>query len=210
MLKKYKWSVLLTSLITICPILIGLCLWNRLPDTIATHFGSNHTANGWSSKPFAVFGIPLIMLGIHLLCLWATVNDPKRKNIHDKIFKLILWIIPVMSLVVCNACYVIALGYSVDIGMIVQLMIGVLFIIIGNYMHKVKQNYTVGIKIPWTLYSEENWNRTHRLGAWLWILCGIVFVINSVLQRDTVVLAAILALLLVPMLYSFILYKKGI
>ena len=77
-------------------------------------------------------------------------------------------------------------------------------------MHRIKQNYTVGIKLPWTLNSEENWNRTHRMASWLFVLCGILFIINgAVLQTEWMVGAAIL-MAVVPGLYSFILYKKGI
>ena len=57
-----------------------------------------------------------------------------------------------------------------DIGMLINILIGVMFVIMGNYMHKIKQNYSVGIKLPWTLNSEENWNRTHRLGSWLFVI----------------------------------------
>lgn len=80
MMKKYKKQLILSSIVTLLPILIGLFLWNRLPDTIATHFGSDNVANGWSSKPFVVFGLPLILLGIHLFCLFTTMNDPKKKH----------------------------------------------------------------------------------------------------------------------------------
>lgn len=210
MIKKYKGTLIITSLITISPILIGLLLWKRLPEEIATHFGNNNTADGWSSKPAAVFGLPLFMLAIHLFCVFLTANDPKRKNINDKSVKLIFWIIPVVSLVTNLSCYGIALGYQVNIGMIVSILVGILFIVIGNYMHKIKQNYTIGIKISWTLNSEENWNRTHHLASWLWILCGAIMILNSVLQIPFLIFILIFIMTFVPIGYSFFLFKKGI
>lgn len=210
MVKKYRITLILTSIITICPMLVGILLWNRLPEQIATHFGNDNTANGWSSKPFAVFGLPLIFLAVHLLCFWATVNDPKRKNINEKFFCWILWIAPAISLICCLPSYGIALGYEIDIGLIACLMLGLLFIIMGNYMHKIKQNYTVGIKLSWTLNSEENWNRTHRMASWLWIICGILMMLNGILKIPYFVFAIILIMGVVPVLYSFLLYKKGI
>lgn len=142
--------------------------------------------------------------------VFATTNDPKKRNIDEKLMRLILWIIPVLSLIVNFSCYAIALGKKVDIGMITNVCVGIVFIIMGNYMHRIKQNYTVGIKLPWTLNSEENWNRTHRMASWLFVLCGILFIINgAVLQTEWMVGAAIL-MAVVPGLYSFILYKKGI
>lgn len=210
MMKKNKWMIILASLVTISPMFVGLILWNRLPDEIATHFDSANVANGWSSKPVAVFGIPLFLLAMHLLCIGVTMNDPRRKNISEKMFQFIIWIVPAASLICCLSSYAIALGIEVNIGMIVNIMVGIVFMILGNYMHKVKQNYTVGIKIPWTLDSEENWNRTHRLASWLWILSGVVFLINGVLQLGWLLVAILMVSVLVPIVYSFVLYKKGI
>lgn len=208
-MKKYKKSIILTSIIIILPILAGVVLWNRLPDTIATHFGSDNVPNGWSSKPFTVFGIPLIMLAIHLIGIFATVNDPKKKNISDKIFGFVFWIVPTITVLVMAATYAYELGISVNIGMFVNLLMGILFIVIGNYMPKCKQNYTAGIKIPWTLNSEENWNKTHRLAGWLWVLGGILFLINAFLLWESM-MAVIIAVAFIPVVYSFVLYKKGI
>ena len=136
--------------------------------------------------------------------------DPKRKNIDEKFFKWILWIVPVVSCVICLSCYFIALGLDVNIGSIVDVLVGILFIVIGNYMHKVKQNYTVGIKIPWTLDSEENWNRTHRLASWLWIISGVIFIMNSILQISWLLFVVIAFSAVGPMVYSYLLYRKGI
>ena len=164
-MKKYKTTIIITTLITLLPIVIGLFLWNKLPDTLATHWGSDGTANGWSSKTFSVFGMPLILTAIHVLCLFVTLNDPKKKNIHKKTMALIFWLVPVISLLANCSTYLIALGVDFSIEIFISALIGVFFIVLGNYMPKLQQNYTIGIKLPWTLNSEENWNRTHRLGG---------------------------------------------
>ena len=96
MMKKYKKRIIISSVITLLPILAGLILWNRLPDTIATHFGNDNVANGWSSKPFVVFAMPLLLLGLHLFILFVTMNDPKRKNISEKMFGFLIWFVPVL------------------------------------------------------------------------------------------------------------------
>ena len=123
---------------------------------------------------------------------------------------MILWLVPVVSVITCMAIYGLALGMELDIGVIVNIMVGIMFIILGNYVHKVKQNYTVGMKLPWTLNSEENWNRTNRMTGWILILSGLLFLMNSLLLKTEIVLAVIFVVILVPMIYSFILYKKGI
>ena len=119
-------------------------------------------------------------------------------------------LVPVVSVITCMSIYGLALGMDIDIGVIVNIMVGVMFIILGNYVHKVKQNYTVGMKLPWTLNSEENWNRTNRMTGWILILSGLLFLMNSLLLKTEIVFAVILLVILVPMIYSFILYKKGI
>ena len=201
-LKEYKMSLISGSILTISPSLAGILLWDRLPEKIATHFDQHNVANGWSSKPMAVFGI--------LFCVFFTANDPKRKNINRRIFTMILWLVPVVSVITCMTIYGLALGMELDIGVIVNIMVGIMFIILGNYVHKVKQNYTVGMKLPWTLNSEENWNRTNRMTGWILILSGLLFLMNSLLLKTEIVLAVIFVVILVPMIYSFILYKKGI
>ena len=121
-----------------------------------------------------------------------------------------LWMVPVVSVITCMSIYGLALGMDIDIGVLVNIMVGTMFIILGNYVHKVKQNYTVGMKLPWTLNSEENWNRTNRMTGWILILSGLLFLMNSLLLKTEIVFAVILLVILVPMIYSFILYKKGI
>lgn len=209
MMKKYKKRIIISSVITLLPILAGLILWNRLPDTIATHFGNDNVANGWSSKPFVVFAMPLLLLGLHLFILFVTMNDPKRKNISEKMFGFLIWFVPVLSVFIFSITYCNALGMNVNIGMAVNIIVGIVFLVIGNYLPKCKQNYTAGIRIPWTLNSTENWNRTHRLAGWLFMLGGILFFLNAFLQWSEMFFV-IIVIALLPEVYSFLLYKKGI
>ena len=89
MIRQNKKMLLLTSIITLLPVFIGLFLWNQLPDSVATHFGLDNQPDGYSSKAFAVFGLPLILLAVHLVCVVATKIDPKSKDINKKIFRVL-------------------------------------------------------------------------------------------------------------------------
>lgn len=209
MMKEYKKTMILTSILTLLPMLAGLLLWNQLPDKIATSFGTGNEANGWSSRPLVVFGMPLLMLAIQWICLIATVNDPKKKNINRKIMKAVLWLIPVISILTMTMIYLNALGRPVNVGRYVFWLIGILFVVIGNYLPKCRQNYTVGIRCAWTLSSEENWNRTHRMAGWVYLISGILFLVNSIFLW-TWLMVAVIVLACTPMLYSYLLYKKGI
>lgn len=147
MIRQHKKMILLTSMITLFPIFIGLLLWKQLPDSMATHWGIDNEPNGYASKTFAVFALPLIMLLGHVVCVIAMNIDPKVKNISDKVYSVMLWIFPLLSLFVCNALYGYNLGYRLDMGFLCGLIIGVLYLILGNFIPKVKPNYTIGFRI---------------------------------------------------------------
>ncbi|MBQ2323520.1 MAG: SdpI family protein, partial [Oscillospiraceae bacterium] len=122
------------------------------------------------------------------------------------------WICPVVSVLAGGLTLAWGLGYELRIERIVPIFVGLMFIIVGNYLPKTKQSYTMGIKLPWTLNSAENWNRTHRLAGFLWILGGALLLICSLLHVFSIwVLTGVLILMaVVPMVYSYILYRKGI
>ena len=213
MLKANRKTLILASIVTILPMLIGIIYWNRLPDVMATHFGMNNEANGFSSKAFAVFGLPLALLALHWLGALVTAHDPKKQNISPRMFSLVLWSVPVISLVVAAMVYPANLGYQLDITFFCELFLSLLFIIIGNYMPKVRQNNTLGIKIPWTLANEENWNRTHRLAGYLWMFSGILMLILGLTRLLPAgwLLGLVLITVLVPCFYSYWLHaKKGL
>ena len=208
-MKINKKLLIITTIIILLPIVIGLVFWEQLPETMATHWGTDNEPNGWSSKAFTVFGIPGVMAALHIFAILMTFADPKKNNIGEKAIWIVYWIIPVDSLAVMSATYAYALGINVNIGMICCLIMGIIFIALGNYLPKAKQNFTFGYKIPWTLSSEENWNKTHRLAGWLTVICGFLFIINAFVLSEWVFLACLIAAV-VPMVYSYILYRKGI
>ena len=92
MIRQHKKMILLTSIATLLPILIGLLLWKQLPDSVASHWSTGNEPDGYSSKAFAVFGLPVIMLILHLVCVIATNIDPKANSINKKIFFIVLWL----------------------------------------------------------------------------------------------------------------------
>ncbi|MDO5298478.1 MAG: SdpI family protein [Clostridia bacterium] len=210
MIKTHKRTLLITSVLILLPMLAGLLLWNRLPDTLATHFGSDNVPNGFSSKPFAVFGLPLFVLACQWFSVLITANDPKRQNISGKVFVLTLWVCPAVSLLSGAVIYGYALGLSLNIGRVAQGFVGVLFALIGNYLPKCRQSYTMGIKLPWTLADEENWRRTHRLGGFLWMLGGGILLLCALLDIRSfyVQMITCIAMVLLPVGYSFLYARR--
>ena len=210
MIKKNLKTLIVTSILIVLPVLAGIILWDRLPEQMATHWNAAGDIDGWTSKPFTVFGLPLILLAAQWLCVLGTLADPKKENHPTKILHLVLWIIPVLSLVLGAITYATALGKTVRVEVIMPILIGLILAIIGNYMPKCKQNYTIGIKIPWTLNSEENWNRTHRFTGWLWTFSGIVVMLTGFFGGFWIFMIIVLLMVLAPILYSYLLFRKGI
>lgn len=209
MIKKNLKVLIITSVVILLPILAGLILWNQLPDPMPTHWNASGEVDGWSSKPFAVFGLPLILLAAQWLCVLATGADPKKNNHPEKVLHLVLWIMPVLSVVLHTITYMTTLGMEVRMERIMPVFIGVLFVIIGNYLPKCKQNYTIGIKIPWTLDNEENWNKTHRFAGFLWVVCGVAIMFTGFFGGVWVFLPISFAMVLAPIIYSYLLHRKG-
>lgn len=210
MMKRHKKAVIITSLVTLLPLFAGLILWNKLPAQIATHFGLNGEPNGWSGKFFTVFGLPLFLIAVHMICAFVTSLDPKGQNISDKVYVAVLWIVPVVSLFCGYSIYSHALGYSeiFSVGKSTYLLMGIMFLVLGNYLPKSGSNYTVGIKLPWTLSDEDNWRKTHRLAGRIYIIGGIICIINIFLEWHWLFALILLASVLIPSLYSFCLYQK--
>ena len=202
--------MIITSIIILTPIVAGLLLWNQLPAEMATHFGSDGEPDGWSSKEFAVIGLPLFLLAVHWFCAAFTGVDPKKENISNKMMTLVLWICPVIAIVGDGSMYLYALNNSINTTIIGVILVGCLLLVLGNYMPKMKQSYTLGIKLPWTLNSEENWNRTHRLAGWITMLAGVIVLIGGFIEQFWTVFVAIALVAVVPAFYSYVLYKKGI
>lgn len=123
---------------------------------------------------------------------------------------MVLWIIPVLNLLLSVITYATAMGTTVRVEVILPVFIGLLFMIFGNYLPKCKQNYTIGIKIPWTLQSEENWNRTHRFAGRLWVICGIVIILTGFFGGFWAFLGVVVLMVFTPFIYSYVLYRKGV
>ena len=211
-LKKNKWLMVVTSIIILLPILGGVLLWDKLPEQVPFHWGVDGEVDGWASKPMAVFGLPPFMLAIQWICILATGLEPKAKNVTTtKMLGLVLWIIPVLNLFLHVMVYLAAFGRKVDMAAIMPLFMGVLFVVMGNYLPKCKQSYTMGIKLPWTLNDEGNWNATHRLAGKIWVAGGLLTMCCALLSgvwAFIVMMSILVVMCMIPTMYSYRYYKK--
>lgn len=213
-MKINKKLLLLTSILCLLPILVGLFYWKALPDKIPTHFDFSGKADGYSSKAEAVFFLPFLMVGVHIFSIVMTSISPKSQNIGPKGKALIYWIVPAIAIPVQMATFFSAMkvigAKQLVIG--IGVLIALLIIIMGNYLPKIKQNYALEIRLPWTLDNEENWSKTHRFAGKVWVICGLIMLIDVLLQfaLPYVLIPTFLFMLIAPLVYSYLLYKKQI
>jgi uncharacterized membrane protein len=211
MIKKHKWKAIISSVIILLPILFGVIMWHRLPANMVSHWGADGVADGTASKAFMVFGVPLILLALQWLMLLAETFLQKQKQQNEKIVAITYGIIPVISLAVHVFIYSVALEKNWDLSALLPVLIGGLFLYIGNYLPKTTRNRTMGIKLRWTMGNDENWQKTHRLGGRLWFWGGLAIVISALLPIQYaigVMIVMILVATVVPAVYSYGIYKK--
>ena len=208
MIKENKKLLILTTIVILLPVAVGLLLWNRLPEQIPFHWDINGNVDGWSSRAGAVFTMPAFCVALHWLCLLVSGTDPRKKNYNKKMIHLVLWICPVICLVVSTLVYTAALGYPLRVEVIMPLLVGLMFIIIGNLLPKCPQTYTLGIKLPWTLSSEENWNKTHRFGGKIWVLGGVLSMATAFLGNFWILIGILAVMVAAPTVYSYCYYCK--
>ncbi len=212
-MKKYKASLILSSVITLLPMVIGLLLWNRLPDSIPVHWGISGSADAVAGPWFVVLVIPLILLALQWIALWITFRDPRSREQNPKALAIIFWIIPVISMFCCGVIYVGALGKGLFLFRLVPIFLGSLFIIIGNYMPKITPNSHLGIKCRWTFHSEENWHASHRFCGKVSVICGFITLWGVFFPEKYVISLIYIPLIpvvLASFLYPYLYYRKQV
>lgn len=211
MMRKYKFSLIFGSIVTLLPMVIGLILWDRLPELIPVHWGKTGQVDGYSGPWCIVFLLPLFLLALQWLCVWITFRDPKAKNQNTKAMHLAFWVVPIISIFSSGIIYAAGFHSSINLFRIVPLFLGALLVVIGNYMPKITQNSFLGIKTRWTLYSTENWHSTHRFCGKVWVTCGFTALVGAFLPEILLIVACVLSflgLILSSTFYSYFYYRK--
>lgn len=207
---KNKRDYVLACITCFLPVIIGLILYPKFPDKVAIHWGMNGEANNYASKFVGILLLPMILSIVCLFTPYLISLDPKNKELNDKLRKTIIWILPVINVMCSSVTILKALGKDIKVETIVPLIVGIIFVIIGNYLPKTKQNYTVGVKIPWTLNDEDNWNKTHRFAGFVFVIGGLILIVTSLtIINVAILLIDIFLIALLPVIYSYILYKNA-
>jgi uncharacterized membrane protein len=201
-------------LMLVLALLAGFLLWNRLPDQMASHWGVNDQVNGYMSKFWGVFLLPLMTLGMFLLFLVIPFIDPLKANIAQfrSVFNLFIVLIVAFMLYLYGVTLAWNLGYtSFKMSRAMLPAIGLLFIFIGFMMRQAKRNFFIGIRTPWTLSSDTVWNETHRLGAILFMISGVLAFIGGILGGTIafwMMFVPLIGSTIFLLIYSYVLYQR--
>ncbi len=191
---------------------VSVWLYPQLPAEVATHFDFEGQPNGWSSRLVASLLGPGIGLGLGLLFTVFPRIDPRRASyaLHGPTY----WTIANAAMGLLAVIHVLtlgkAVGWSVDMNLVASLGVGGMFIVIGNLMTRIRPNWFIGIRTPWTLSSDTVWRKTHRLGAVTFMIAGVCIVVGGLAARPlgAVALGGALVAGLIPVVYSWVLWRR--
>jgi uncharacterized membrane protein len=210
-LKQIVWVIILI------PAVYLAIVWKNLPETLATHFDLRGQPDRLGNKNELITTSIILIIAnaiVYLILTNVYRIDPKRYAAENKSrlqrigFAVSVFFSGVLCFIIYNASH----G---KINFSIRLLLagtGLLFALIGNYMHTIKPNYFAGFRLPWTLESEDNWRQTHLLGGKLWFIGGIAIAVICLILSPTASLVAfytiMIVLVIIPIVYSYRLYKK--
>lgn len=201
-------------LIMAAQLLISVVTYPLLPAIVPSHWNMAGQVDAYSSKLFISIFFPLLSVGLYTFTRGLFIigprlgNQPKYANLA--VINIILVGVLLLMLVMHLASTAISLGMPIDITLVVSLSVNLLFIFIGNYIVKLRRNFWGGIRTPWTLASDTVWERTHRLGGWMFVLGGLLGLVLSFIPplRFWSLISITLIVSLVPIVYSYIAYQR--
>lgn len=199
--------------VVLLPFIYLAYIWNQLPEKVPVHWNSLGEIDRYGEK-IELLLIPILLpLLVYVIFLIVPRIDPKNKlhQMGNKLQAIKTLMVVLMSVLALFILYS-AKHQSFNNPNYMVLLIGVLYIVLGNYFKTIKPNYFIGIRTPWTLENETVWKDTHRLGGKMWFIGGIIVVLSSLMldhkQNFTLFLIITTILALVPVVYSYIRFKK--
>jgi len=199
-------------ILIILTLVIGIQLYPSLPEKIPTHWNMKGEIDGWSSRNFVVSFFPLLTLGLYLLMTFLPSIDPLKKN-YEKFSGVYFWFKVVLS-VFFLSLYAFslstALGIETNINLFIIPAISALYILIGVFLPKLKRNYFIGIRTPWTIHSNSVWDSTHKFSGKVFIVAGGISFLGSFITGHafTIFLTAVILATVLSVSYSYFAFRK--
>ncbi len=213
---KLKKAAIINSAIVAVMLFFSIWAWIKLPEgvEIPVHFNLQGQPDRYAGKFEGLLLMPLLAMGLTGLMMLIPRIEPRQEHRSDSSAANAITVVTgVLFLAVVHYSIIaIAVGKTVDIVTIVMIMMGILFIVMGNYLSKTRSNFFFGIRTPWTLSSELAWRKTNRLGAWLFVFYGVSFIIGAIIGNSWLLIGLIGTLLIVSLvilpIYSYRISKK--
>lgn len=207
-LKKNKWVII----IVVLSILGTALIYPYLPEQVPAHWNLQGEIDRYQAKS-SVFKMALLPLGLYLLMMYLPMIDPKKGSYekHKNAYNLVQILVVLLLTVLHWISMLVALDFDIDVGFVVRILVGLMFIVIGNYSSQIRQNYFFGIKTPWTLANEQVWRKTQRIGGYSFIIMGAMMILSIWLPpkfAGIVILGSIFGGVGFVYIYSYLCYKK--
>ena len=205
MKKKIDWKILIiTGLICLIPMIFGVILYDQLPEQMAVHFGFDNEPNSFAPKEFALFGIPILMFALQVFCcIFSDFMEEKKQN--KKYITIYKWIIPIIEMVVYLTMLAYGAGIELDMRMIVCITLGIVFMLVGNYMPKTEPN-----KLQMNYIRADFWKKIKRPAGYFFVIIGLAFIISAFLNSmvSLILLGIIIVAAILITIYSIYLFYK--
>ena len=211
-----SFQSILVALLVALPLAYLVKVYPSLPAVIPTHFGFDGKPDDYSDKKsmvWIVIGITILSILVYLLVRYLPRFDPKKTASQSagNMQKMGVAVVALMSAVTISILYSSQQG-MISFNRLFNPLMGIFFIVVGNWMYNIKPNYFVGIRVPWTLESPDNWRATHRMGSKLWVVGGILIAICSpfLAGKTTEYFFVVITfgLAFIPIIYSFLYFKN--
>lgn len=209
-----KLTTILVLILIAAAVIAGTLLWNQLPEQMASHWNVNDQVDGYMSKFWGVFLMPLISIGMLLLFLIIPNIDPLKANIAQfrETFNIFIALIVAFMLYIHGLTLTWSLGYQgFQMSAAMLPFMGVLFIAVGHMLRRAKRNFFIGIRTPWTLSSDSVWDKTHQLGSILFMLSGAFAIAGSFFGGRIafwLIFVPLIGSTLFLVIYSYVLYRN--
>lgn len=171
-MKFFKWKIFaVTGIVCLLPILLGLSLWNKLPDIMAIHFDVYGVADNFAPKAFVVFGLPVLMFILQGFCCFINDINAHKHGERKKFEMVTKWIVPCLSVLLQLVTFAYSLGWNIDIRKVVAFIVGTMFLVIGNYLPKFDyiKHYDV---------DAEKARKINRFIGYETVVMGLLFLIS--------------------------------
>ncbi|HTS88052.1 MAG TPA: SdpI family protein [Gemmatimonadales bacterium] len=187
--------------------------WHAVPDQMPVHWGLSGQPDRWGGRAEGLLLLPCVAVGLYLILLLAPRIDPGRANYVSfaTSYAAIRFVLLLVLLGVQVATILAARGVPIDISRIVPLLVGALMAFLGSVFSRLRPNWFIGIRTPWTLSSKRSWDETHHLGGWVFIILGLLLMSTALVRATWYLIAALAAIgagILLLVVYSYVVWSR--